>query len=762
MKTEFGATDSAIESCSLLYDFFGVSYPGEYTVNLFTQPSGNAGFSIKPTDTARAFYKLDYYQNLNGQGTFSDNASGFFYLPTDSIYKYNFSSSQTDSPSNKHGFNINIIRGETYSSSVDVYVSTNHPRTGVAPVLSLTPNLSGFFATQTGTYDFSKKGTWQKILHKIFVPSVQSNLGINPNYFEVTVAAKTASHPYYTSGSSDGFVIGNTQGRVLNLYKGATYVFIQSNTGNINDEFYISTTPDAGGGTNAYTAGYSYFGNEGFDGYGVFTVPFNAPSILYYNSKRNSSSFFGGKIYTIGGYNVGNVGNVSNGGNGGNGGNSGNGGNTSTSASEAYAVCFDPTRSELTGSNLNGGYILYKNMQFEKNKPMFKGITHPTKFTSTSRSSTSSIVDATGKDNNSNMVNAMFDNSSHLYFGNRTNLNDGGVVDINLKAATSKTFLIGSATTQTYDFWFTQTNNSYQKAYLFSRSGAAESGYFIENQGYPQLIFIQDGRVFFSFSSLVGKILSGYTQQIIKLNTLYNVTIAVNTSLASGLKVDVYVNGQKMDVTIYTQLLPPISLKFQNIIPSSGNVGVSGNAGFSTNNTNFYCISSYNNIGESTPSQVLVAPIDPTRRSIRISWSKVNNALGYYIYRSNSSVFGSYSLLANVQNNSTLSFDDENYQIRFGSPKTGGKFILNYGENVTSLVDDKFAKVCFGNYPLSSLSLNHFEGYIYRIGIYSAKLSEYQIKRNYNSFLYRYSSQDPDVIASLTRSRSVIYKRVRQ
>lgn len=757
MRVEYGAVDAGISSCVLIYDLFGISYPGEYTVNLFTQPTGNAGFAIKPTNTGRAFWKLDYYDNLNGQGTFSDNASGFFYLPSDSIYKYNFVSGQTDSTSNKHGFNINVIRGETYSASVDVYVSTGHPRTGVAPVMSFTPNLSGSFATLTGTYDFGKKGTWQKLTQKIFVPSVVSNLGTNAIYFETTVANKTSAHPYYSSGSAIGFLIGNTQGKTLTLYKGATYVFSQSNASNLDDELYISTSPDAGGGSNAYSLGFSYYGNEGLDGYGVFAVPYNAPPVLYYNSKRAGSSYVGGKINIVGGYNSGNLGNT------GSSGNTGNTSNTSyTSASESYAVCFDPTRSETNGANLNGGYILYKNMQFEKNKLMFRGMIHPTKFTSTSRSSISSIVDATGKDNNANMINAMFDSNAFLVFGNRTTLNDGGLIDVNLKGATTKTFSIGSTTTQTYDFWFTQTAASYQKAYLFSRSSATQAGYFLPDQGYPQTIFIQEGRVFFSFCSPDGKILSGYTQQIIELQKLYNVTVAVNVSLATGSKVDVYVNGQKMTVVIYNLLSPPTFLKFQNKVSSLGNIGNTGNIGFTNNNTNFYCISSYNNIGESAPSTVLCAPTEPNKKSIQLLWPKVENAFGYYIYRSVSPVFGKSSLLADIQDKSVTSFLDENYQLKTGSPKPTGKTTFNYSQNVTSLVDDSSARTCFGNYPLSNLSLNHFEGYIYRVAIYSSKLSELQIQKNYNSFLYKYISQNPLVIGSQAKPRSVIYKRIRE
>jgi hypothetical protein len=51
---------------------------------------------------------------------------------------------------------------------------------------------------------------------------------------------------------------------------------------------------------------------------------------------------------------------------------------------------------------------------------------------------------------------------------------------------------------------------------------------------------------------------------------------------------------------------------------------------------------------------------------------------------------------------------------------------------------------------------NYFEGYIYRAAIYKNKLSSVQASRNYNSFLYKYISESPDVIYSSIKQRSVI------
>ncbi len=753
MKTVYGLIDTAYNSCVLLYDVFGNSYAGEPTINLFTQPATNAGFSIKPSNSARVLYKLDYTNDVSGQGNFAANASGF-YLQTDSIYKYNFTGTQTSTTDGKHGFAINVSRGETYSVSVDVYVSTGHPRTGLIPVVSLTPNLTGSFTTITGSYNANNKGTWQNLRQKIYAPSFTSNVVSSPTYYEMSVETKTSSHPYYGSGSSAGFKVGDTQGPTLNLYKGASYIFTQTHSSNLNDQIYLSTIPNVGGGSNSYTNGFYYYGNKGLDGYSVFTVPYNAPLALYYNSLTAGSSYFGGKINILGGYDVGNVGNV------GNGGNAGNLGGGSTATSEPYNVCFEPTRGESSSSNLSSGYILYKNMQFEKNKPMFKDITHPTKFTSSSRSAYNSFLDLTGKGNNSNLVNTMFDSNSFISFGSKMSSSDGGLIDLNLKYNTTKTFSIGSAIVQSYDFWFKQTAASFKTAYLFSRSSETSNGVFLENLGQPQLIFIQGKRIYFSFTSPNNKILYGYSSGVIELNTLYNITITVNATFATGLKVDIYLNGQPTTVTVLTVLQFPLKFLATSASSFSGNTGNIGNVGSFSNNTNFYCISSYGPDGESKASPVISSTNSQFKTSTKLSWEIVDQAIGYYIYRSNSLSFGDYTLIADINNQNTLNFIDENFQTKLGKPKNFSNFI--YDADIVSLTDNSNAKVCFGNYPLTTLIPNYFEGYIYRIAIYNKKLTATEIYRNYNSFIHKYKSENPTAIASFVKQKSVIYKKVKE
>ena len=45
---------------------------------------------------------------------------------------------------------------------------------------------------------------------------------------------------------------------------------------------------------------------------------------------------------------------------------------------------------------------------------------------------------------------------------------------------------------------------------------------------------------------------------------------------------------------------------------------------------------------------------------------------------------------------------------------------------------------------------------MYRIAIYDTQLTATQVNRNYNSFLYKYITQDPLSISSSVKQRSVI------
>ena len=87
--------------------------------------------------------------------------------------------------------------------------------------------------------------------------------------------------------------------------------------------------------------------------------------------------------------------------------------------------------------------------------------------------------------NNSNFVNANYDTNGYLFFSKRQNVGDGAFIDLNLKYNKAKQFLIGSAKTQTYDFWFKQTGISNTRAFLFSRASS------LSNDGLCCIIFAE-------------------------------------------------------------------------------------------------------------------------------------------------------------------------------------------------------------------------------------------------------------------------------
>ena len=98
--------------------------------------------------------------------------------------------------------------------------------------------------------------------------------------FIVTVAAKTANHPYYGSGSASGYVIDGFESPVLDFKSGNTYKFDQSDGSNIGWtlRFYLESDK-----TTIYTAGLSSNATAGSAGaYVQLIVDDNTPSKLFY------------------------------------------------------------------------------------------------------------------------------------------------------------------------------------------------------------------------------------------------------------------------------------------------------------------------------------------------------------------------------------------------------------------------------------------------------------------------------------------------
>ncbi|HEX7070910.1 MAG TPA: FlgD immunoglobulin-like domain containing protein [Rhodothermales bacterium] len=114
--------------------------------------------------------------------------------------------------------------------------------------------------------------------------------------FAVTVASKTADHPWFGQGWGEGYVIDGDQGAVITLVRGQTYVFQLQNV-STSHPFYISTNSN-GGGAGVFNDGVQNnfaTGNETL----TFTVPDTAPDQLFYQCSFHP--LMGGVINVVSG-----------------------------------------------------------------------------------------------------------------------------------------------------------------------------------------------------------------------------------------------------------------------------------------------------------------------------------------------------------------------------------------------------------------------------------------------------------------------------
>ena len=80
---------------------------------------------------------------------------------------------------------------------------------------------------------------------------------------------------------SSAMVVNGIIRDTLHLLKGYTYYFKETHSSTAGHQIYIATSP-GGEGANPYNYGHSYSGTAGTDGNLTFTVPHDAPAILYY------------------------------------------------------------------------------------------------------------------------------------------------------------------------------------------------------------------------------------------------------------------------------------------------------------------------------------------------------------------------------------------------------------------------------------------------------------------------------------------------
>jgi hypothetical protein len=119
--------------------------------------------------------------------------------------------------------------------------------------------------------------------------------GAQDTTFIVTVADKTAQHPFFNQGWPEAFVVDGVQGQELTLTRGETYTFQMQNVPSIHP-FYISTS-QSGGGAGIFSEGVTgnfASGNQIL----TFTPTEHSPDLLYYQCQAHD--FMGGRINITG------------------------------------------------------------------------------------------------------------------------------------------------------------------------------------------------------------------------------------------------------------------------------------------------------------------------------------------------------------------------------------------------------------------------------------------------------------------------------
>lgn len=109
--------------------------------------------------------------------------------------------------------------------------------------------------------------------------NISSNASYANKQINITVAAKTSSHPKNGVGSGKGYLLDGLESPVLKLFRGHTYRFKQNDTTNINHPIQFWRKEDKSG-TQYTLLIVSTAGNAG--AYVDFTVPNNAPNKIYY------------------------------------------------------------------------------------------------------------------------------------------------------------------------------------------------------------------------------------------------------------------------------------------------------------------------------------------------------------------------------------------------------------------------------------------------------------------------------------------------
>jgi len=128
-----------------------------------------------------------------------------------------------------------------------------------------------------------------------FGPMTKTNTFVNhTTTFNVTVATKTASHPYNGSGSSAGYFLNGVESPTIDFIVGQTYTFNQSDSTNSTHplKFYTTAEKDV-----LYTSGVVYTDSQGTSGATTtITIDENTPSPLFYQCANHGFMGYKGVV----------------------------------------------------------------------------------------------------------------------------------------------------------------------------------------------------------------------------------------------------------------------------------------------------------------------------------------------------------------------------------------------------------------------------------------------------------------------------------
>ena len=106
--------------------------------------------------------------------------------------------------------------------------------------------------------------------------------------FTVTVAQVSGVNKFHLAGTTAGFAAA-TAAPVVDLQRGFTYKFDQSDSSNSGHELVITASSTGGSGVTAYTTGVTTTGTVGVDRVLTFVVPHDAADTLYYQCNAHAS-----------------------------------------------------------------------------------------------------------------------------------------------------------------------------------------------------------------------------------------------------------------------------------------------------------------------------------------------------------------------------------------------------------------------------------------------------------------------------------------